>query len=212
MCDFCGKQFERKQSAANNRNQHFCSRSCYFDFRQEQRPTTFCDHCGKRIRRCASELGRLNHHFCNLECRNNFMKKRETLACEYCGEQFERCPSQIVGKEHVFCSNDCYHAWYRFENHPSWQGGDYTRYYGPNWEQQRRRARKRDGYSCRACGLSESELAQELCVHHLIPFSRFGLEKYLFANCLVNLCCLCPTHHGELEQLPLRQQIVKLHF
>lgn len=84
-----------------------------------------------------------------------------------------------------------------------WKGG-YEPYYGPNWYDQRRAARKRDAYECAACGLSDGDHIQkygwELEVHHIIPASQFG--DYGEMNDLDNLITLCREHHRKYEELP----------
>jgi DEAD/DEAH box helicase domain-containing protein len=87
--------------------------------------------------------------------------------------------------------------------------------YGPNWEQQRRAARTRDGYRCRQCGKPEalppvegSSAAGEgrqHDVHHIIPFRSFGYvpgvnENYRQANDLDNLLTLCRECHTRIER------------
>jgi DEAD/DEAH box helicase domain-containing protein len=74
---------------------------------------------------------------------------------------------------------------------------------GPNWERQRNRARARDGYRCRHCGVSErADRAHD--VHHVEPFRTFGYvrgknEQYLVANRLENLVTLCRSCHRRVE-------------
>jgi DEAD/DEAH box helicase domain-containing protein len=74
---------------------------------------------------------------------------------------------------------------------------------GPNWEQQRNRARARDGYSCRHCGAPERpDRAHD--VHHVQPFRTFGYvrgenDRYLEANRLENLVTLCRSCHQRVE-------------
>lgn len=70
--------------------------------------------------------------------------------------------------------------------------------YGPNWAQQRLRARARDGFRCRRCGISEAELGRELDVHHKVPFREFD-GRYTAANALDNLVSLCPSCHSRAE-------------
>jgi DEAD/DEAH box helicase domain-containing protein len=74
---------------------------------------------------------------------------------------------------------------------------------GPNWEQQRHRARARDGYRCRHCGAPERpERTHD--VHHIEPFRTFGYvrgenDHYLEANRLENLVTLCRSCHRRVE-------------
>ncbi len=80
------------------------------------------------------------------------------------------------------------------------RGGDR----GPDWEIQRDRARRRDGYRCVHCGAPERPgRAHE--VHHLTPFREFGWQPgqnyaYRYANRLENLVTLCPRCHRLAER------------
>jgi len=76
--------------------------------------------------------------------------------------------------------------------------------YGPNWPEQRDRARARDGYRCTVCGARETEGRQH-DVHHIRPFRSFGYipgvnENYLLANRLENLRTLCRSCHQKVER------------
>jgi DEAD/DEAH box helicase domain-containing protein len=74
---------------------------------------------------------------------------------------------------------------------------------GPNWEQQRSRARARDGHRCRHCGAPERpNRAHD--VHHVQPFRTFGYvrgknDHYLEGNRLENLVTLCRSCHRRVE-------------
>ena len=67
--------------------------------------------------------------------------------------------------------------------------------YGPNWAEQRARARARDGYRCQHCDLPEGKHAHH--VHHKVPFRTF--DSYQQANHLSNLVTLCPRCHRRAE-------------
>ena len=67
--------------------------------------------------------------------------------------------------------------------------------YGPNWRQQRERARARDEYRCQVCGTPETDRAHH--VHHKTPFRSFS--SYEQANQLSNLITVCPTCHHRIE-------------
>lgn len=67
--------------------------------------------------------------------------------------------------------------------------------YGPNWEEQRRRARERDRFRCQVCGAPEQGRAHD--VHHKMPFRTFA--TYQRANHLSNLITLCPSCHQRAE-------------
>jgi DEAD/DEAH box helicase domain-containing protein len=74
---------------------------------------------------------------------------------------------------------------------------------GPNWAQQRDRARARDEYLCQHCGAAERPGRQH-DVHHLRRFRSFGWlagqnANYRAANALDNLITLCPSCHQRTE-------------
>ena len=76
--------------------------------------------------------------------------------------------------------------------------------YGPNWPEQRAKARQRDGYRCTVCGAAERP-GQQHDVHHIRPFRSFGYipgvnENYLLANKLENLRTLCRSCHRQVER------------
>jgi DEAD/DEAH box helicase domain-containing protein len=89
--------------------------------------------------------------------------------------------------------------------------------YGPNWDEQREAARRRDNYRCRQCGAPEppprpspvgkastGEGARQHDVHHVRPFREFGYvrgqnENFELANALENLITLCPACHRRAE-------------
>jgi DEAD/DEAH box helicase domain-containing protein len=75
---------------------------------------------------------------------------------------------------------------------------------GPNWAEQRRRARDRDRFTCRVCGAGEASLGREHDVHHIRPFREFGYiagqnEHHRQANELDNLITLCRTCHSRVS-------------
>ncbi len=76
--------------------------------------------------------------------------------------------------------------------------------YGPNWPEQRNRARKRDHFQCAQCGVPERTNRQH-DVHHIRPFRSFGYvpglnEHSIDANQLGNLRTLCRSCHLRLER------------
>ena len=85
-----------------------------------------------------------------------------------------------------------------------WWVGEHVGSRGPNWPQQRDRARHRDHYRCAWCNAPERPGRQH-DVHHLTPFREFGWqpgenENYRQANRLDNLVTLCPSCHRLAEQ------------
>lgn len=92
------------------------------------------------------------------------------------------------------------------EEHPSWKGGHESEDYGPNWNKQRQKALKRDGYECTVCGISNSDHKEMygagLHVHHIQKVRHF--DDYKKQNRLDNLVTLCVTCHSDWEGIPLR--------
>lgn len=86
------------------------------------------------------------------------------------------------------------------------------KYYGPNWPEQRQKARDRDGQECQDCGMTRQEHFREygcnLPVHHRRRFASFApfesIEDYEEANALSNLITLCHKCHKKWEYLPVQ--------
>lgn len=95
-------------------------------------------------------------------------------------------------------------------DHHRWKGGR-SRYYGPNWHQQRRKCLERDNNQCVVCGMTleahTQKYRESLHVHHITPFRKFGEDGYEKANRLENLLTLCRRHHDEWEGITLRPDI-----
>ena len=208
-CDNCGKEIERWPCEIGKCN--YCNRRCMSQARSPK-VTVICEHCGKKIKRQLSKITRSQHHYCNRKCWSNgsipYNKNQIDLPCDWCGASLHRSPSQV--REYNFCNEYCFGQWcsqYRKgPNNSNWKGGvSHTFSYGPNWQVQRARARGRDYYCCRVCGMSEKELKSRLDAHHLIPFRQF--DSYKVANHLVNLVAVCRGCHNKLEPMELKQQI-----
>lgn len=121
-----------------------------------------------------------------------------TLVCQGCANPFT-----VSGRQHWrakvarFCSTACWYAYVRKTPgaHPRYTG-TYLPYYGPNWLEQARKARRRDRYTCRDCGKRQTKPA--LDVHHLVARAAFGAD-YQSANALSNLVTLCKSCHTKRE-------------
>lgn len=223
ICDRCGTEFDRYPYRVKERN--FCSYKCHGEWRAENirgenhpnwtggKQEIECERCGTTLRRHEYAISERN--FCDLQCQGEWISDNLTrenhpcwngggieFECSWCGRTQKRIPSGIQEDGENFCDQDCYAAWQSEnrtgENSYTWRGG-YTAYYGPNWYIQRLKARKRDNYTCRSCGITEEELGRQLDVHHIVPFREFGLERYAEANEVLNLICYCTSCHGEKE-------------
>lgn len=203
VCKTCGKKFTGQAC----RNRRFCSRACSHKGRSQPRQemeTVLCIGCGQQFKRPVNWVSKKS--YCSKQCRidsnrANLIRK----ACKNCGKSFH---VQKMEKNRKFCCHECYTTWNTGENHVL-HVGEHDDYYGRNWQQQRRKARKRDGYKCQHCGATEKKIGRELDVHHIKPFRSFpgGWAK---ANRLTNLICLCPRCHklAEHEKIPVQPSLL----
>lgn len=204
-CEHCDKEFQDKDC----RNRKYCSKTCT---NAAKKGTQWgngpiernCEHCDKPFRR-RYRTDKVQR-FCSPECMGKAKAKR-TFArqCKQCKQSFVVPYPQ---RHRQFCSPDCYHTWNSGNNHVL-HVGDRDDYYGPNWYSQRREARKRDGYCCQHCGVSEKKSGRELDVHHIVPFRTFG-KDYWSANQLPNLISLCRKCHklAEHERIPIQPSLI----
>lgn len=204
ICQICGKEYERKAGKAGK----FCSRACSDKGRKQRRAVKAekrCESCGKSFVVPANAKELSQQRFCSRECFHQHINSGPIdKTCPQCGKHFQVAKMQKTRK---FCSQDCYHTWNSGENHPLYTGTR-DKYYGPNWYAQGRKARKRDGYRCQCCRITETKLGRKLDVHHIEPFRSFRGD-YKRANRLSNLISLCSSchklaEHGKIAmQLPL---------
>lgn len=226
-CDNCGELFEQRFKRFKRNKHNFCSRKCFYRYMKENprgvaSPTydvptgkshpnwlgpveVECDYCGKKFKKHRARYRSASHQFCSKGCRYKWLGEKlyrtVSIKCEFCGREIREIPSELKRNKRHFCNMECYGKWRSEniveENHPCWRGGKIP-YYGPNWLMQRRKTRVRDKYTCRIC--NEKEDGRELPVHHIIPFKKFGLEKYKEANKLSNLITLCRPCHVKAER------------
>ena len=105
-----------------------------------------------------------------------------------------------------YCGPECRRAWVREQPSFEVRLDHKPRGRGANWEAQAVKARQRDAFTCRVCGVTEEELGHRLDVHHTIPYR--GFRSNVEANKLEHLICVCPACHQQVEaqvrrELPL---------
>lgn len=101
-------------------------------------------------------------------------------------------------KKRQYCSHECKDTGTTvYTSERNIKRGTYKRYYGPTWLPQRILARKRDGFCCRMCAISESDYGKELSVHHIKPFVLFQSSEE--ANQLSNLLSVCEPCHRKIH-------------
>lgn len=215
VCKTCGNCFRAYPSAtkrySTNGPRKYCSYACALADPERMAhcraapELRTCAHCGKQYEYRKSRNGK---RFCSPECDyaargNGSLRRPDALikfTCAYCGKSSERYQSQNRGYVNLYCSQECHYE-HRIQQYASEWGEQNRNDRGPNWHRQRNKARKRDGYACRHCGVTEKELGCGLDVHHLIPFRKFNGD-WRRANELDNLICLCRSCHRTIEITP----------
>ena len=199
VCLFCGKAFLDRAK----KKRKYCSRECAgkAHSKSAKRITRTCDHCRHRFTTPDPSNWDARHQqrFCSSVCKGKGiaqerglrLRKTTTFICEHCKQPFTRVAR--IDRDYHYCGLKCFHAHHRGENHHCWQGGA-ERYYGPNWEQQRRFALIRDEYRCQHCGIENVTMS----VHHIVPRSAFGMD-WQAMNALSNLISLCSPCHTRLH-------------
>lgn len=206
-CPVCGKKLDRPE-------QKYCSRKCYGKAltkdnvkRNNKGQILYeckCVVCGEKFKstyqhtktcsdKCLFKLREINSSGKN----NPNYKGPVTKKCAYCGKEFSYPRAEAPKK---YCSKHC-QIWgsarnRRKENHWRFKG-DPKRDRGPNWNEQKTKARRRDNYQCQNCGVHESELNELLSVHHIKPYREF--DDWKEANKLDNLISLCRSCHAKIE-------------
>lgn len=189
VCPVCQCPFQVKPYRLERTPDLCCSRSCA----GKQKVPKTLGNTGKR-----DKTGDKNP---------NWKGGRVLVLCETCHKPLTRKPFAVNRGNHPFCSQACWGRWAAPRRSgalsPQWLGG-HPEYYGPNWGEQKRSARKRDGYKCRHCGKDQKKNGRALDVHHIKPFRTFGYipnenDYYLLANDLTNLVSLCRRCHKLAE-------------
>lgn len=199
-CPHCGKIFFVPPSKAHKYK--FCSLEC----KRTATPVFVCEVCGKQFARKKSSLVKSNNKYCSKKCWANRAGKEEKL-CPICGKSFIAYKSA----NQTCCSRKCHGKLLAQtksgKNSVHWKGG-HNDNRGANWRQQRQKARKRDGYKCQACGMSEKKNGRALDVHHIVPFRKF--DDYRKANRLENLISLCRSCHQKAEKgtIPFQPKLI----
>ncbi|OYR94035.1 hypothetical protein DJ71_02310 [Halorubrum sp. E3] len=229
-CEHCGDEFEAPPWDKEDRR--FCSKECNLERLKNttgkehpdwvDRLIKDCEQCGGQFKTLPSA----DHRFCSPQCgykwysdkftedqHPNWKGGGATITCEVCSKEFHVNPHRE--NEARFCSQVCFGRWYAEnltgEDHPAYKGG-YENYYGPNWDDQSRKVRRRDQHRCQDCGMTEPEhLAKhgrKHPVHHITPIREFrddGDLDHEAANDLDNLIVLCDGCHPKWDQVaPLR--------
>jgi 5-methylcytosine-specific restriction endonuclease McrA len=238
-CDNCGKMVRRFGRAGQSEHA-YCSRSCRAKWLsahisgeaggnwRADKIEVPCAVCGVTVRPTPSKMQRNKSHLCSKMCADTAKRTGQkprgkrigrrppiTVPCAQCGAGVQRWPFAIRAYARNYCSRKCRGEYrtlhFSGENSWEWRGGA-VEYRGPNWQVQRRTAKRRDGFRCQHCGV-EAENGKDLEVHHIRPFRTFGYipgvnETYKRANHLSNLITLCRLCHKRAEPRDTTPQLV----
>lgn len=226
FCENCGKWISRLNWEVERADHHFCSSRCRYEWQKKnslrgkdnplwKRVKKVCVVCGETFYLPPAWLRKKGKRgqFCSRKCAGKWRSEnirgekhpswrggKIKKVCETCGKEFTIFSAWLKRNRGRFCSKSCFLEWMKItmqgENNPAWKGG-LAEYYGPNWDEQRRKALERDHHICQVCGALENE--REHSVHHIVPFNEFGLERYQEANRLGNLMTLCHPCHMKVE-------------
>lgn len=208
ICETCGQEFEYWGTP-----RRFCSKECrlitgWIDSDPVKHSIFTCEWCGKEFEEWTYRQPR----FCSAQCRSEFAARQPkpttrkpeihiTRTCKWCSEEYKTTTHQVRLRNSSYCSIECRASAQgismRGEGNPNWKGGLDPNQYGPNWNAQSRKAKKRDSHACQICGY-QSGGDKILDVHHIVPFKEFD-DNWKSANQLSNLICLCRPCHQQVE-------------
>lgn len=218
-CAHCGKAVRyrgRKKRDGERADHCFCDRRCYDSYRRAiiAARRVPCARCGKP----ADTLGKHKIRFCSDECRR-LGRRPTSCTCNVCGVAFTPIrirQGHITRLRRTICSPECKAQFYRTDaerkrkisaaftrdKHPNWQGGSHRAgFRGHEWQQIADEVRKRAGYRCEHCGLSqEAHLRRwrmRLNVNHKDPFHQS--RSKVSANRISNLEALCKPCHTKAD-------------
>lgn len=223
-CSTCGKDFQKQPNQIEEYDNHFCSDECENGWRSEYmtgenspaykggKDRFECANCGDKFEEYSNQVSNTDRPFCSRICNTEYwrgrerpeLQKRAEVNCDTCNKTFEKRVCKLKRIENVYCSRECADTGHsenmKGEGNPKWNGG-HINYYGPNWSEQRQKARERDGHTCQRCGVDKSNTDVSISVHHKTPFREF--DDHEKANRLENLICLCRSCHGIVESWPV---------
>lgn len=219
-CERCGVEFH------SSYQKKYCSDSCRdeaISYSGSSNPnykggkrTTTCEICGSEFDYYPSaKVGRYCSECVASENWQTVPVKRgaenprwtggkNTYECHVCQDSVDRYPSEVTGSV-VICSEECRQVWlsesFSGDGHPNWRGGG-NEPYGKGWSEIRKKALKRDGYSCMICSQGPAELGRNPDVHHIIPVRKFvesDQHTREDAHELENVVTLCASCHRSAE-------------
>lgn len=212
ICPNCNKEYILSKPSSK---QKYCSAKCAFKGRVRpknplKKEQITCVVCGKSFEAWAYRQSKC----CSKKCASSLSfgvpkptRRRPdsfiTKNCTICGKPYTIHKIFIKKRISNYCSSDCRAKFFsetrRGINNPNFVHGNPQYDYGDDWLKQSRKAKKRDDHTCQICGY-KSGGNRYLDVHHIVPFVKFGIERYKEANHLTNLISLCRPCHAKVEK------------
>jgi len=224
ICQTCGATFEtRRRAKFCSRVCYFATQK---NHRRKPGVLRTCANPGCTNTFWVSP-SRTSHRYCSTTCQNRTKRQRHEvrMICLTCSKTFTIYRDGSRKPEPLYCSRECWRNrnanvvmvelvckgcgkpfrvphWDYRQLYCSWacrRNPDAGRRpdYGPDWDGQRRAARRRDGHACQACRKVPDH--HSLHVHHIVPFDAFGISRHTEANLLSNLVCLCGSCHRKVH-------------
>lgn len=215
FCEECDKRID-PESAYEYK---YCSQCCFLLWHKKNSDAStlarcVCENCAQAFLAKQDQVEKGWARYCSRECKKEH--GRAYCTCWQCEKGFHTPINQVMNGGGKFCSRKCKDAWLKDHppthqlpvmcgaDHPNYRGGYKGNYYGPNWFEQRRNARKRAGHKCECCGKTRKQNKAALDVHHVKAFRSFNYvpdvnSHYLEANRLDNLIAVCRSCHRRIE-------------
>lgn len=177
QCEYCGASLERYPYVAEDYDMFFCGgdSDCFGLYRTE-----------------------------NLtgEDAPNWRGGDVEVVCAFCGDTLTRRRRVVERQTRHFCvEKGCEGQWRSAhrsgEDAPAWKGGDGV--YGEGWNPKKRESvRNQQNRECLGCGKDETDIGQNLDVHHVRKARSF--DDPLERNDSSNLVALCRDCHYAAER------------
>lgn len=157
--------------------------------------TVTCIVCNKAIKDYPSKARK----FCSMSCRNllakqRYKEKRLFKNCLICSKEFPTILSRIKKQQGKYCSKKCSSLAQsdkmKGKGNPLWLGGissDKERLRTYIWNKIKKNVYKRDGHTCKICGVSNIKVS----AHHIIPY-RISKD-----DSMENLITVCNSCHKK---------------
>jgi len=205
ICKACGKTIPPVKA-----NKIYCSRECYFNTSDPNRPKTLegiCIQCGETF----SVKPRMRYilkaqKFCSHECSEayhsgeNHHKYVEwiKLNCKICGKEYEVIP-YLADKIKTCRDTTCYKKWmslsFTGDKSPQWKGGISFEPYCPKFNDTfKERVRAFFRYKCILCGKESKQnfKRSKMSVHH-VHYNKTSCCDPNIPKMFVPLCRSCHT-------------------